>query len=89
MTTRLNSNALGLSLALLSGLCMLVLGLFGLMGVYEGAVQMMVDFHLFFSVDAVGILTGILEGAFWGYVLGALTAAFYNWFVPGARGESV
>lgn len=82
MTSQLNPNALGLSLALLSGLCMLVLGLFGLMGVYEGAVRMMVDFHLFFSVDAIGIVTGILEGAFWGYVLGALTAVFYNWFVP-------
>jgi hypothetical protein len=66
---------------------MLVLGLFGLIGVYEGAVQMMVDFHLFFSVDAVGILTGILEGAFWGYVLGGLTAAFYNWFMPEAPRE--
>lgn len=87
MTAQLNSNALGLSLGLLSGLCMLVLGLFGLIGVYEGAVQMMVDFHLFFSVDAVGILTGILEGAFWGYVLGGLTAAFYNWFMPEAPRE--
>lgn len=87
MTAQLNSNALGLSLGLLSGLCMLVLGLFGLIGVYEGAVQMMVDFHLFFSVDAVGILTGILEGAVWGYVLGGLTAAFYNWFLPEAPRE--
>ena len=48
----------------------------------------MVGANLFVSVAAVGILTGILEGAFWGYVLGALTAVFYNWFVPGTRGES-
>ncbi|MCS3676279.1 hypothetical protein GGP72_000175 [Salinibacter ruber] len=88
MQNQLHPNALGLSLALLSGLCMLVLGLFGLLGIYEGAVQMMTDWHLFFSADAVGILTGILEGAFWGYVLGVLTAVFYNWFVPGTRSES-
>ncbi|WP_263790036.1 hypothetical protein [Salinibacter sp.] len=88
MTTRLDPNGLGLGLALLSSLSMLVLGLFGLIGVYEGAVQMMVDFHLFFSVDAVGILTGILEGAFWGYVMGALTAVFYNWFMPEPRSET-
>lgn len=87
MQNRLHPNALGLSLALLSGLCMLLLGLFGLMGLYEGAVQMMSDWHLFFSVDAVGILTGILEGAFWGYVLGGLTAVFYNWFVPEGQRE--
>lgn len=85
MNTRLDPNALALSLALLSGLCMLILGLFGLMGIYEGAVQMMADWHLFFSADAVGILTGILEGAFWGYVLGGLTAVFYNWFQPEDR----
>lgn len=87
MQNRLNPNALGLSLALLSGLCILLLGLFGLLGLYEGAVQRMSDWHLFFSTDAVGILTGILEGAFWGYVLGALTAVFNNWFVPEAPRE--
>lgn len=66
---------------------MLVLGLFGLLGFYGGAVNMMVDAHLFFSIDTVGILTGILEGAFWGYVFGGLAALFYNWFVPETQRE--
>lgn len=85
MQARLNPNALGLSVALLSALCMLVLGLFGLIGFYEGAVTMMEDVHLFFSVDAVGIVTGILEGAIEGYILGGLTGLFYNWFLPEAQ----
>lgn len=84
MQNRLNANALGLSIAFLSGLCMLILGIFGLLGIYEGAVTMMEEVHLFFSVDALGIIFGIIEGAVWGYILGGLIGVFYNWFVPEA-----
>jgi len=77
---KLNAVALGYSLAILSGLCMLLLGIFGYFGVYAGAVGMMGQWHMFFSISPFGIITGIIEAVIIGFICGWLIAYFYNKF---------
>jgi len=81
MIQKLNAKAFGYSLAILSALGMLVLGIFGILGFYLGAVKAMENWHLFFSLSIGGIIGGIIEGGIWGFVFGWLTAYFYNKFV--------
>ncbi len=80
MEQKLNAMALGYSLAILSGLCMLVFGVFGYLGWYMGAVESMMQMHMFFSLSIGGIITGIVEGAVWGFISGWLLGYFYNMF---------
>ena len=61
MKEKLNSLALGFSAAIVAGISMLILGIFGNIGVYQGAVEMMRQWHMFFSLTPFGILTGIIE----------------------------
>ena len=42
---------------------MLLLGIIGNMGIYTGAVDMMMERHLFFTLSIDGIITGMLEAA--------------------------
>ena len=81
MAQEINEKALGYSLAILSALCMLVLGIFGNIGIYTGAVEMMKNFHMFFSLDIGGIITGMIEGGIWGFIFGWLIAWIYNKFI--------
>ncbi len=80
MTNKLNGMALGYSLALLGALCMLLLGILGNLGIYIGTVEMMQQWHLFFSLSIVGIITGIIEAAVISFIFGWLIAYFYNKF---------
>jgi hypothetical protein len=80
MTEKLNAMALGLSGAIVSAVSMLVLGVFGNLGIYSNAVEMMQEMHLFFSLDALGIITGMIEAAVFGFVLGYAIALVYNKF---------
>lgn len=75
---RLSVKGLGLSLGIFSALCMLVLGVLGNLDVYMGAVEVMSQFHEFFSLSFVGILLGMIEGFIGGVILGAGIAYFYN-----------
>ncbi len=81
MAHEINKNAFGYSLAILSVLCMLLLGIFGNIGIYLGAVELMESFHMFFSLDFVGIITGMIEGGIWGFIFGWLIAFIYNKFI--------
>ena len=63
MTEKLNSLAFGASAAIVAGLSMLILGILGNIGVYKGAVEMMSQWHMFFSLTPFGIFTGIVEAA--------------------------
>ena len=81
MENKLNAKAFGYSLAIISALCMLLLGIAGNIGVYTGAVEMMQEAHLFFSLDILGIITGMIEGAIWGFIAGWFIVVFYNKFV--------
>ncbi len=77
---KLNPTALGISLGILGGLMMVVLGIVGLLGFAEDAVRIMASFHIGYSLTAVGIIIGTIEGAAGSFVFGYLTAVFYNKF---------
>lgn len=77
---KLNEKALGFSLAIISAICMLLLGILGSFGIYTGAVEAMQRWHLFFSLSIDGIIAGIIEAAVWSFIAGWLIAYFYNKF---------
>jgi len=76
----LNAKAFGYATGILSGICMLVLGILGNLGIYVGAAGMMQEMHMFFSLSISGIIAGIIEGAIWGFIGGYLFALIYNKF---------
>lgn len=80
MTEKLNSFALGISAATVAALCMLLLGILGSFGVYKGAVEMMSQWHMFFSLTPFGILTGIIEAAVTSFVFFYIFGWLYNLF---------
>jgi len=61
MTDKLNTMAFGTAGGLVAALSMLILGILGKLGFYLGAVEMMRQWHTFFSLTALGILTGMIE----------------------------
>jgi len=79
-TQKLNALALGYAAAILSAVCMLLLGILGNLGIYMSAVEAMMQMHLFFSLSIGGIIAGILEAAIWSFVVGYLFAWIYNKF---------
>ena len=80
MRKGLKPNALGLSLALISALGMLLLDIAGNLGIYTGAVEMMTQWHMFFSLTIWGIIAGMIEAGVWSFLEGWLNAWFYNKF---------
>jgi hypothetical protein len=77
MNTHLNSPALG---AAVSALTMLILGILGNFGVYGGAVEMMRQWHMFFSLSVGGIIAGMLEAASISFVFIFILGWLYNRF---------
>jgi hypothetical protein len=77
----LNPLALGYAGAIISAAFMLLLGIFGNMGIYLGAVQMAQAWHMFFSPSLVGIIGGMIEAAIVGFVALYAFAFVYNWLV--------
>ncbi len=73
--------ALGGAAAVVSAVVMLLLGVFGAIGVYEGAVKMMEQWHLFFEPTVVGTVAGMVEAAVISFVLAYAFAWLYNAFV--------
>lgn len=80
MAERLNSLALGYAGAIISALCMLLLGIFGYINFYMGAVSMMQQWHMFFSVTPLGIITGMIEAAIIGFIFAYAFGWVYNKF---------
>ena len=74
----LNAIALGASGAVVAAAVMLLLGVFGAVGVYEGAVAMMEQWHLFFEPTVVGTVAGMAEAAVISFVLVYAFAWLYN-----------
>ncbi|WP_233204119.1 hypothetical protein [Halegenticoccus soli] len=72
--------ALAGAAALVSAVVMLLLGVFGAIGVYEGAVEMMQQWHMFFEPTVVGTVAGMIEAAVISFVLVYLFAWLYNVF---------
>ncbi len=77
---KLNSLALGGAGAILAAVIMLLLGILGNIGVYTGAVDMMQQWHMFFSLSIGGIIAGIIEGAVVSFVFVYLFGLIYNKF---------
>ena len=88
MTQKLNALALGLASAILAAICMLVLGIFGWLGIYEGAVEAMTSWHMFFSLSIGGVIAGMIEAAIWSFIGGYVFGWFYNAFA-GEKGEKM
>lgn len=78
--TKLNPLALGYATAILSALCMLLLGILGNLGIYLGAVEMMQRWHMFFSLSITGITTGIIEAGIIGFTAAYIFGLLYNKF---------
>ncbi|RME54359.1 hypothetical protein D6777_04085 [Candidatus Woesearchaeota archaeon] len=57
---------------------MLVLGIAGNFGLYTGAVNMMQQWHMFFSLSISGILAGMIEAAIITFVFMYPLAKIYN-----------
>ncbi|KKO02691.1 hypothetical protein LCGC14_0101400 [marine sediment metagenome] len=69
MNKELNPLALGYAAAIISALIMLLLGILGNLGMYTGAVEMMQQWHIFFSLSIGGIIAGIIEAAVISFIL--------------------
>jgi hypothetical protein len=80
MTEKLNSLAFGASAAIVAALSMLILGILGNIGIYQGAVEMMSQWHMFFSLTPFGILTGIIEAAIITFIFFYIFGCIYNKF---------
>ncbi|MCA9373998.1 MAG: hypothetical protein R3B71_01165 [Candidatus Gracilibacteria bacterium] len=75
---KLNAHALGAASALLAALCMLVIGILAMMGVYMEAYQIMKAFHIWFDATLIGTLIGMVEAGVISYIAGYLFAELYN-----------
>lgn len=80
MENKLNPSALGYAAAATAAIGMLLLGILGNLGWYVGAVGMMRQWHMFFSLSFGGILSGMIEAAVISYIFGYLFGWFYNKF---------
>lgn len=63
MNDKLNAFAFGAAAAIVAAIGMLILGILGNLDIYSGAVSMMSQWHMFFSLTPLGILTGMVEAA--------------------------
>jgi hypothetical protein len=78
MTAKLNALALAYSAAIISASIMVILGILGNFGIYMGAVRMMQQWHIFFSLSAGGILAGMIEAAVISFVFVWMFGWIYN-----------
>jgi hypothetical protein len=78
MTEKINTLAFAVSAAIVAALSMLILGVLGSIGLYEGAVEMMLKWHMFFSLTSLGIFTGMVEAAVITIILFAIFGWLYN-----------
>lgn len=74
----MRSLSLGYAAAIVAAIVMLILGVFGNLGIYTGAVQMMEQWHMFFFLTPAGIIAGMIEAAIISFVILYLFGVFYN-----------
>lgn len=80
MEQQLKPLALGLAAAIVSAIIMGLLGILGNLGIYTGAVEMMRQWHMFFSLTLTGIIAGMIEAAIISFIFAYLFGIFYNKF---------
>ena len=76
--TKLRLLVLASSAAIVAAVVMLLLGILGNIGVYTGAVEMMQQWHMFFSLSIGGIIAGMFETAIITFVFIYLFGFLYN-----------
>ncbi|MBC8500386.1 MAG: hypothetical protein ISS25_03815 [Nanoarchaeota archaeon] len=81
MAEKLNALALGYASAIISAAGMLLLGIFGNIGVYTDTAEMMQKWHMFFSLSIGGIIAGMIEAAVIGFISLYALVWLYNKFV--------
>ncbi len=81
MAQELKPLALSFAAAIVSAIVMLLLGILGNLGIYTGAVAMMQQWHLSFSLSLVGIVSGMVEAAIISFIFAYLFSFFYNRFI--------
>jgi len=77
-SAKLRPLALAGSAAIVAAIVMLLLGILGNLGVYKGAVEMMQQWHMFFSLSIGGIIAGMFEAAVITFVFVYLFGFLYN-----------
>ncbi|NIA02097.1 MAG: hypothetical protein GWP15_01810 [Nitrospirae bacterium] len=75
---KLSPNAIGLAAAILSAVCMLVIGVLAMFEFRMEAFEMMKTMHIWFDATVVGVLLGMVEAFVFSYVVGYLFALLYN-----------
>jgi len=70
--------ALAGAAAIVAAIVMLLLGILGNIGVYTGAVKMMQQWHMFFSLSIGGIIAGMFEAAVITFISVYLFGFIYN-----------
>jgi len=78
MNGKLNAFALAISATIVSALSMLLLGIFGNIGIYTGAVEMMSRWHMFFTLTPLGIIAGMVEAAIISFAFIYVLGWIYN-----------
>ena len=78
MNQQLHAHALASSGAIVAAVSMLLLGIGANIGIYEGAVAMMQQWHMFFSPSFGGIITGMIEAAIITYIFLYACGRMYN-----------
>ena len=81
-----NARALGYAGAIISAVCMLLLGVLGNLGFYTGAVAQMSEWHMFFSLSIGGIISGMIEAAIISFIILYAFAVVYNVFATKNEG---
>jgi len=66
------------TLAILSSVIMLLLGIAGNFGIYTGMYGMMQQAHMFFDQSVFGIITGMIEAAVISFIIGYTFVWIYN-----------
>ena len=78
----LHARSVGYAGAVVAASLMLLMGIAGNLGIYTGAVVMMEEWHLLFSLSIPGIIGGMVEAAVVSFVVLYAFAAVYNWLLP-------
>lgn len=82
---KLNPWALGLSLGIIDGLYMILIGLAGLFGLGGDFVTTLAEFYIGYSISYAGLAIGFLWGCVEGFIFGILIAGIYNFFCVNSK----
>lgn len=78
MNGKIQPLAFGYAGAIVGAIVMFLLGILGNSGMYIGAVNMMQQWHMFFSLNIVGIIAGMIEAAIISFIFLYVFAWIYN-----------